>query len=281
MCLVLGVIDSIPTASVRADDTQPSSPIVDYFDHWFDRVGVAQASQPHWITPLSTTTPRLEQEFRYDQYWETLPHGGGHVDSFGAGKGLELIPTEETEIILGVPPYMDRSGKIDHGGLGDMPFLIKYRLLSANEEQGNYIVTAFLQGSVPMGDRTFSSHHYAIGPTLAFGAGWGDFDIQTTLGVSFPTGAADRIGHAAAFNTAFQYHVWEVLWPEFEVNYTYWPDGEKQGKNQVYLTPGIVFGRFPIVDRLKLIVGVGYQFAVAPENPGYQHNWILSVRTAF
>ena len=89
------------------------------------------------------------------------------------------------------------------------------------------------------------------------------------------------IGHAIALNTTFQYHVGQVLWPELEVNYTYWPDGDKVGKNQVYLTPGIVFGRFPIVDRLKLIVGMGYQFAVAPENPGLQHNWILSVRTAF
>jgi hypothetical protein len=268
-------------AAALADDTQSPSPIVDYFLRWFDRVDAAQASQPHWITPLATTTPRLEQEFRYDQYWETLPHGGGHIDNFGAGKGLELIPTEQSEIILGVPPYMDRTGKIDHGGLGDMPFLIKYRLLSANEEQGNYILTAFLQGSAPMGDRVFSSHHYTLGPTLAFGAGRGAFSVQTTLGVSFPTGAADKIGHPIALNTAFQYHVWQVLWPEFEVNYTYWPDGTRQGKNQVYLTPGIVFGRFPIIDRLKLIFGVGYQFAVAPENPGFQHNWILSVRTAF
>jgi hypothetical protein len=66
-----------------------------------------------------------------------------------------------------------------------------------------------------------------------------------------------------------------------EFNYTYWPDGTKVGKSQLYLTPGIVFGRFPIIDRLRLIVGVGYQFAVAPLNPGFQHNWILSVRTAF
>jgi hypothetical protein len=263
-----------------AAQSAPSA-IETYFDNWFDRVDHAQREQPHWITPLATTTPRLEEEFRYDQYWETLPHGAGSIDSFGAGKGLELIPTEETEIILGVPPYMERSGRKAHDGLGDMPFLVKLRLLTGNETNGNYIVTAFLQGSAPMGDKAFSSHHYAIGPTLAVGKGWGDFDIQTTLGVSFPTGQADRLGHPVALNTAFQYHAWQVLWPEFEINYTYWPDGTKTGKNQIYLTPGIVFGRFPIIDRLRLIVGVGYQFAVSPDNPAFDHNWILSVRTAF
>ncbi len=29
---------------------------------------------------------------------------------------------------------------------GDVSFLVKYRLLSANEEQGNYILTAFFGG---------------------------------------------------------------------------------------------------------------------------------------
>src|SRR5438128_1107290 len=40
-----------------------------YFANWFNRVDKIQAEQPHWITPLATTTPRLEEEFRYDQLW--------------------------------------------------------------------------------------------------------------------------------------------------------------------------------------------------------------------
>ena len=275
--VILGLALMTAPMAARADD----SPIVDYFDHWYDRVDAAQAAQPHWITPLATTTPRLEQEFRYDQYFETVPNGGGNIYSYGAGKGLELIPTERTEVIIGVPPYMEKYSKTYHDGLGDMPLLLKYRIAAETEEAGNYIVTAFLGAGVPMGDRVFSSHHYSITPTIAVGKGWGDFDIQATLGDSIPTGQADEIGHPIALNTTFQYHAWEVLWPELEVNYTYWPDGKKEGKSQTYLTPGIVFGRFPIVDRLKLIVGVGYQFAVTPELPAFQHNWILSIRTAF
>ena len=38
-------------------------------------VSETQADQPHWITPLNTTTPRLEQEFRYDIQWQT--HNSG------------------------------------------------------------------------------------------------------------------------------------------------------------------------------------------------------------
>src|SRR5438477_5012549 len=29
----------------------------------------AKESQPHWMTPVVTVTPRLEQEFRYDQFF--------------------------------------------------------------------------------------------------------------------------------------------------------------------------------------------------------------------
>jgi hypothetical protein len=34
-----------------------------------------QAEQPHWITPLNTMTPRLEQEFRCDIQWQTRDSG--------------------------------------------------------------------------------------------------------------------------------------------------------------------------------------------------------------
>ena len=38
-----------------------SCPVVDYFTHWFDRVNEIQSGQPHWITPLVTVTPRVEE----------------------------------------------------------------------------------------------------------------------------------------------------------------------------------------------------------------------------
>ncbi|HEX2943327.1 MAG TPA: hypothetical protein VHO91_19900, partial [Rhodopila sp.] len=49
-------------ATTGDSQAAPVVNIPDYFAHWFDRVRVAQASQPHWMTPLVTVTPRLEQE---------------------------------------------------------------------------------------------------------------------------------------------------------------------------------------------------------------------------
>src|SRR6201997_2101316 len=76
-----------------------------FFSDWFNLVSKTQAEQPHWITPLATTTPRLEEEFRYDQLWQVNP-AGVTTDNYDGGKGLELIPLERVEIILNLPPYL-------------------------------------------------------------------------------------------------------------------------------------------------------------------------------
>ena len=71
--------------------------------NWFNMVSKTQAEQPHWITPLATTTPRLEQEFRYDLQWQTH-NSGVTTDNYGVSKGLEIIPAKNFEVILAVPP---------------------------------------------------------------------------------------------------------------------------------------------------------------------------------
>ena len=103
---------SAPSATepLTAAPVSNSSGISGYFANWFNRVEQAQASQPHWMTPLVTVTPRLEQEVRYDQYWEHLGNGA-EVNSFGSGKGLELIPTTTNEVLLNPPAYLERSVK--------------------------------------------------------------------------------------------------------------------------------------------------------------------------
>lgn len=67
-----------------------------------------QSEQPGWVTPLVTVTPRLEQELRYDQFWESSAKGFW-LDSYGCGKGLELIPMQNVEGILGIPAYQVHS----------------------------------------------------------------------------------------------------------------------------------------------------------------------------
>jgi len=244
-----------------------------------------QSEQPHWVTPLVTVTPRLEQEFRYDQFWQRNEKGVA-TDNFGGGKGLELIPMENVEVILGVPAWVAHNGAIQHGkdvktdGWADETFLVKYRILSANEDNGNYILTAFMGFSAPTGDDGNSNRHGVFTPTIAGGKGFGAFDIQTTAGISLPDGGLQRLGMPLVWNTALQYRLCHYFWPEFEVNYTWWPNGEREGETQVFLTPGLVIGRMPIHDRVGLTVGVGYQVAVT-ENPMYNHSVVLSGRIPF
>ncbi len=247
-----------------------------YFTHWFDRVNKTQAEQPHWITPLFTTTPRLEEEFRSDITW--TPVTGGENLNYGGGKGLELIPTEHTEIILGVPPYLVPE-KGSAGG-GNIPLLLKYRLFSANEESGNYIVTAFLGGSIPAG--RFATKYGSITPTIALGKGYRNFDVQATLGWTIPTGGRQTSGTPVAFNSAFQYRLFRKLWPELEANVTMWPNGGTKlvGEKQVFMSPGLVAGRFHVYRRLGFTIGAGEQIAVSHFHQ-YNHAKVLSIRFPF
>ncbi|MBU6410962.1 MAG: hypothetical protein KGR98_11310, partial [Verrucomicrobia bacterium] len=113
------------------------------FTSWFSRVARVQAEQPHWMTPLVTVTPLLEEEYRYDQFWKRLP-GGASLTSCGAGKGLELIPAQNVEVILGVPAWEYKNTSPSKSGWSDESFLLKYRLLSAKPGEGDYVATAFL-----------------------------------------------------------------------------------------------------------------------------------------
>ncbi len=282
--VVLAVVFATATPC-RADF---GSDIVAYFTNWFPRVTQIQSEQPHWITPLVTVTPRLEEEVRYDQLWQANPHGVA-TDNFGAGKGLELIPFQNTEVILGVPAWIAHNGHILHStptkevptdGWADETFLVKYRLLSANEKNGNYILTAFMGFSAPTGINGNSAGHALFTPTIAGGKGFGDFDVQTTVGVTFSNGGEDRLGWPLAWNTAFQYRICKYFWPEFETNYTWFSKGERTGQSQLFLTPGLLIGRIPIHERVGVTIGAGYQVAVT-RHPSYHNAVILSARIPF
>jgi len=268
----------------------PQTDVSGYFDTWFARVNEAQASQPHWMTPVATVTPRLEEEVRYDQFWESRGNGST-LDVYDGGKGLELIPTETNELLINPPAYQFK-GNTAHpanGWLDDQFLVVKQRLLSANEENGNYIVSAFLGITAASGNAAFTNKTWIVTPTLAAGKGWGDFDIQATTGVAIPFRNQSTLGTSIATNIALQYHVAKYFWPELEFNDTYWANGkERGGKNQVLLTPGIILGRFVIHGRIKFIIGGGYQVAVSPkyvdtseQTPAYNHSWILTTRLTF
>lgn len=267
--------------------SDPHSPFADSIGQWTAIVEAAQASQPSWITPLATTTPRLEQEFRYDQNRQTL-RNGSTVDIYDSGKGLEFIPTTQTEVIISAPPYQVRRGTAPASGFNDWPgILLKIRLLSANAKAGDYIVTVFVQYGLPTGALAYTNHNHVLTPTLAAGKGFGPFDIQATLGDAIPTHDNSKTGRAVLTNVTAQYRVAPFLWPEVEMNRTDWGGGSRANRSQTYLTPGLVLGRFVLGGRSKLIVGIGYQtavsrlYAASPATPAFNHNWIFSGRVTF
>ena len=249
-------------------------------ERWFDMVSKTQAEQPHWVTPVATTTPRLEQEFRYDIFWQT-GNTGITTENYGGAKGVEIIPEKHTEVILVAPPaYIVHNNPAVKDGFGDWGFLLKYRVLSANEEKGNYILTFFLQATVPTGQYKNGSTDAFLTPTVAYGKGLGRFDLQGTLGATLPVAKEYRIGRTIPWNNAFQYHLFKKVWPEVEVNYTHYIDGANDGKTQVFMTPGILFGRFRLWKRLALTAGGGFQIATTHFHNN-NHNGIFTIRFPF
>jgi hypothetical protein len=280
----LSLLTSLPLC--HADDSvlgtsHSSNWFEDYFGNWFERVSKTQAEQPRFVTPLVTVTPRLEEEIRYDQMFESLP-AGKTLTSYGGGKGLELIPFERVELIIGVPSWQTQNTTPHKNGWTDQNFLVKYRLLSGNADNGNYILTAFMGLTVPDGSDNTTSHHFTYTPTIAYAQGWGDFDFQSTLGFAIPDDGGVRTGpgEPVLFNTALQYKLAKYFWPEVEANYTYWSDGKHEGLNQLFITPGLLIGRIPIVGRVGLTFGAGVQIAVT-DHPLYHRNVILTARLPF
>lgn len=245
---------------------------------WLQRVSATQAAQPHWMTPVVTVTPRLEQEFRFDVLHEVTP--SGDVTNLDNGKGLELIPTRHTELLLNLPPYLVHQNPASLDGWGDAAFMMKYRFFARNEQRGNAILTGFLAGSVPTGQHKNGSISAVVTPTLAAGKGWGWFDVQSTLGGAFPVNSVHTLGRTILSNTALQGHFDQRLWPEIEINSTAWEGGTNDGKKQTFITPGIVLGRFRIHHRIALAAGAGFQIAATHYNQ-YNHAFIGTLRMPF
>ncbi len=111
--------------------------------------------------------------------------------------------------------------------------------------------------------------------------------MQGSVGAVIPTDQERTIGTQVTGNLAFQYHLWNLLWPEIEVNWTHYVDGPRDGKDQVFLTPGVILGRLALTDRLKFTIGAGYQVAIEPHYqaspllPSSNRAWLMTTRLTF
>ena len=258
-----------------------------FISTWQARASRAQSEQPHWVTPLATVTPRLEQEFRTDFVRQTTPTLT-QTWIYDNGKGLELIPTTHTELLINLPPYVTHSTPAGKDGAGDVSFLGKYRIFAGNEEHGNYILTAFVGGSIPTGSYTNGAQEPAVIPTLAGGKGIWRFDVQSTLGATLPLSRGTQYGRPIAWNTALQYKAGgsakpgsriPSIWPEVEFNSTFFKGGTNDGKTQNFASPGLI-ARFPIHHRHALVFGAGDQIATSRFH-SYNHGLLFTARMPF
>jgi hypothetical protein len=251
----------------------------DWVHAWMRKADEARASQPHFVSPIFTTHVMLVQQYRFDMSWQQDPSGGTITSNYGASHGLEIIPTTRLEVGLFQPPYLAHQSS-DPDGFGDFSFQIKYRAWSGTEGRGDYFVGFFLAGSLPTGTPPNGVGHTLLSPTFAAAKGIGPWDIQSTIGGSLPASGANILGRTIVFNTAVDYKIKGKMWPMLEQNSTFWSGGVLDGKKEVFLTPGIVLGGFPIAERLHLSFGAGVQIAVSPFHQ-YNHRWIVSVRFPF
>jgi hypothetical protein len=280
----------------RPQNADAMTPMVDagalssFIAAWHARATEVRANQPAWSSPLITTTGMLEQRFRFDLS-EQHAGNGANTTVIDGGRGLDLIVSSSNEVQIAAPPYDIRTtptGKGSLSGFGDWAFLrVKQQLASAPASRGDYFVTVWLQVQAPTGIAPLTSNSWTYLPTLALGKGWGDFDIQATIGGVLPSSNVAKLGDQIQTNVAFQYHLLKVLWPELEVNWTYYVDGQRGGLNQIFLTPGLVIGRFKLADGIMFTTGVGYQIAVSPSfhpaplTPAYSNAWVFTSRFNF
>ena len=241
------------------------------------RVSATQAEQPHWVTPLVTVTPRLEQELRTD-FLSQPQTNHTRLWNYGNGKGLELIPLRRVELIFNVPPFLQHNSAAKDG-FGDVSFLMKYRFFARNEEHGNAIITGFINGTYPTGSYLNGARDASVTPTLAVGKGWGKFDVQSTLGGTFPTRNGNKLGRPIAWNTALQFHQDPHWWPEVEFNTTYFKGGPNDGRVTNYVTPGIVT-RYKLHNRIGITLGAGLQLATSSYHT-FDHGIVTTARMPF
>ena len=106
--IAAGMVAAATTNDVGRDNSSSSSPVAAYFANWFIRVAATQAEQPHWAPPVAMTSPNLTEVLRYDMMWQNLPNGHT-LGIYSSGKGVELIPAEKIEVIIGLRKANDAS----------------------------------------------------------------------------------------------------------------------------------------------------------------------------
>ena len=254
-----------------------------FFSNWESRVRATVAKQPGWVVPVITPTSGIVQLIRPEIARQYTPTHTLTMN-YGNTKGFNFIPFYNTEIDINLPPYIQHNTPKAADGAGDFSALLKYRIISGNEKHGNYALSAQLLGTGATGSYSNGTASTTYTPTIVGGKGFGNFDVQSSIGGLLPTHAVHTIGRTIVWNTVAQYHVGKYLWPEVEVNSSSYHLGPHDGKNQTFVAPGLMFSKIKFrkdpKDRLALIFGGAMQIATSHYH-AYNHGLVITSRITF
>lgn len=267
--------------AIGASSLAQSEP-AEFFSNWQNRVRETLEQQPYWPIPVVTASSGLLQVFRTDIVRQIAP-AGTDTWNYDNSKGMNIVPWYKLEFDALAPPYIQHNAKaVD--GFGDFSMLLKYRLVAANQDHGNYSVSFAVTGTLPTGSYKNGSRAASVTPTVCAGKGFRKFDVQSSFGVTLPTGDTAKIGRVVVWNTVGQYQLVKLFWPEIESNATFFHGGPNDGRVQNFITPGLMVSKFKLkrdeLNRLALIFGGGMQIATTHFNT-YNHGLILTTRLLF
>lgn len=248
---------------------------------WENRTQTTLAEQPAWAVPVITPSSGLAQLFRSDFMRLSMPTGAT-TWNYGNSKGLNLIPWYKTELDIAVPPYIQHNSTAADG-FGDFSLMLKYRIASGNKN-GAYSLSASFGATVPTGSYKNGSLDAALIPTIYAGKGFGNFDVQSSVSATLPTGDTVKLGRPITWNIVGQYRIAKIFWPEIENGATFFHGGPNDGRTQNFITPGVMISKLKLSrapgNHLAMGFGAAEQFATTHFHL-YKHSLVLSTRVAF
>ncbi len=287
--LPLALLIPLCYAGVYAQTAPVTDADQNFYARFSTRTSAIQSQQPSWPPPLVTTYTGLFQVVRFDLIHQITPTLG-QTWNLGNSKCMAIIPWDRTEIDVNLPPYLvheappGSTAPAPANGAGDMSFLGKFRVISANDQHGAYVVSIFALATLPTGSYKNGSTDASVAPSLAVGKGFGPLAIQTTAGTTLymHKPATTTTGNPISWNLATQYKVAKYFWPELESNATYYKGGADHGKSQEFLTPGVLIGKLKLHpedahSRAGLTFGGGMQIAASTFHT-YNHSLVLTAR---
>ena len=281
---ILGLVSPAVLAQ-NAPTTQNDNgnALVKFGRDWQARATKTQADQPKWAVPMHSPFPMLAQVFRLD-YTRQRVAGGYDNWNIGGHKGFNFIPFARTQVDVFFPGYVLHGANPSEDGFGDTNVVGKYRFASGNEKHGNYAFSGALSLHIPTGSYKNGAASAVLTPSIIGGKGFGKLALFSSVGAALPTSGTATSGRTIHWNTVAQYKVGKYLTPELELNSSTWTGGTRNGKTQMFLSPGLL-SKIPLrpqdpASRISVILGVAFQSAVTSYHT-YNHGLAVTTRFGF